>query len=350
MMSTTSRQTGLSLLEILVAMSLGAFMLVGIISLMASVSTTRTELSRNSEQVENGRYAAQILNDEIALAGYLGPYYRATIIYTDPDPCATTLGSLGIVYHSGSSPEFPTAVSSYAGGATKPSCFTATDASIRASGEVLVVRRVDSEPLASGSAVAGRPYLQFSTCDGQADFTFANTGSGAFNTLSKKNSCSTPGSAEIWPYRVTSLFVSSCDDCAGGDNIPTLKAVEHVSGSLQTVSLVEGVEDIHFEYGIDLDNNGAPDCYVPDPRADDLAADCPGTAPVGSAVDIDNLANVVSVQVSILVRSLSVFPGWTDTRTYDLGRAAREGPFNDGFKRQVFRSVIPIQNVSGARE
>ncbi len=37
------RQHGLTLLEIMIALTLGAFMLVGIISLMASVSATRTE-------------------------------------------------------------------------------------------------------------------------------------------------------------------------------------------------------------------------------------------------------------------------------------------------------------------
>lgn len=343
------RQAGLSLLEILVAMSLGAFMLVGIISLMASVSATRTELNRNSEQIENGRYAIQILTDEIALAGYLGPYYNASISYTDPDPCETAVGSLGVSFTPGTDPVLPAAVSSYASTAVKPSCFTTTEASIRAGGEILVLRRVDVDSLASASAVNGVPYFQYSSCAGQSDFVFANTGSSAF-TLSTKDSCGTAGSAPIWPYRVTSFFISSCDDCAGGDVIPTLKAVEFVSGARRTVSLVEGVEDMHFEYGIDLDNNGAPDCYVSDPRADDLSPGCPGTSPVGSVNDVDNLANVVSVQVSILVRSLTPFPGWTDDRRYDLGRGSLENPPNDGFKRKVFRTVIPIQNVSGARE
>lgn len=347
------RQAGLSLLEILVAMSLGAFMLVGIISLMASVSTTRTELNRNSEQIENGRYAIQILTDEIALAGYLGPYYNASINYTDPDPCETAGGSLGVNFTPGTDPVFPAAVSSYASAADKPDCFTTTEASIRAGGEILVVRRVGTDSLASASAVNGRPYLQYSSCTGQPDFVFSDTGSTAF-TLSTKDSCGTAGSAPIWPYRVTSFFISDCDDCAGGDAIPTLKAVEFVSGVRNTVSLVEGVEDMHFEYGIDLDNNGAPDCYVPDPRVNDLTTvGCPASEPQGivtSGSDPEYLANVVSVQVSILVRSLTPFPGWTDDRKYDLGRGALEDPPNDGVKRKVFRTVIPIQNVSGARE
>ncbi len=345
------RQHGLTLLEIMIALTLGAFMLVGIISLMASVSATRTELNRSSELSENGRYAIQILTDEIALAGYLGPYFNASIDYTSPNPCedGTTLANLGISLTDSdgdsAAPELPTAVEGfgYSSSAATPSCFTTTDASIVTNGEVLVVRRVSGDSVEQSEAVDGDPYLQISSCSLDSDEFRFNTVKSSF-TL-RDDDCNT---ARVWPYRVSSFFVSSCDECDPSDGIPTLKVVEFVNGDLVTRSLVEGIQDIHFEYGIDLDDNGAPDCYVPDPRVDDLTGvGCPSA---GSSSDTENFSNVVSIAVAVLVRSIDPFPGWNDNKTYDLGEAARVGPFNDAFKRRVFRSVILIQNVSGVRE
>ncbi|MBB3047508.1 type IV pilus assembly protein PilW [Litorivivens lipolytica] len=346
-----AKQRGLTLLEIMIALTLGAFMLVGIISLMASVSATRTELNRSSELSENGRYAIQILTDEISLAGYFGPYFNASVDRTSPDPCedGTTLANLGISLLDSDgdtlAPELPTAVEGfgYSASAATPSCFSTTDANIVTNGEVLVVRRVNANSVAQASAVDGDPYLQISSCDTDADaFRF---GTVKANFTLNDDDCNT---AQVWPYRVSSFFVSNCDECDPSDNIPTLKVAEYVDGEFEISSLVEGIQDIHFEYGIDLDNNGAPDCYVPDPRVDNLTTvGCPAA---GSASDTENFSNVVSVAVSVLVRSVTSFPGWNDDKTYDLGEAARVGPFNDAFKRRVFRSVVLIQNVSGVRE
>lgn len=346
MTGLSQRARGISLLEILIAMSLGAFMLVGIISLMASVSTTRTELDRSSEQMENGRYAIQILNEDAALAGYIGPYFHAAITPTDPDPCddGNPLLELGVVYDK-NAPQLPTAISGVASGNALPACVTAGSA--MADAEVLVVRRVNTDSVSAAMAVDGDPYFQFSFCDGEAEFVFSNVK--ADFTLTGRD-CAT--ASPVWSYESRAYYVASCDECGGGgDGIPTLKVVEFSSGALSNPprSLVEGIEDMHIEYGMDLNADGAPDCYVDDPTVGALPAGCAGTwFPTAEAEK--NWANVVSVEVNFLVRSLNTYPGWKDTKTYDLGRGARVGPFGDSFKRRVLATSILIQNISGVRE
>jgi type IV pilus assembly protein PilW len=345
------KQRGLTLLEILIAMSLGAFMLVGIISLMATVSATRTELGRSSELIENGRYAIQILSEDIALGGYIGPYYSGNIIRTDPSPCDddAPLSDLGVVY-SATNPQLPSAISGFAEGATLPTCIN--NATPIADAEVLVVRHVNPESVAAASAVDGDPYFQFSNCDSEAQFVFSNVKAN-FTAPSglTGNDCTTL--QPVWAYESRAYFISQCDDCSGGgDGIPTLKAVEYASGTLNTISLVEGIEDMHLEYGMDLDGDGGPDCYIPDPAVDDLTTvGCPnaGAGPL-PALDVENWDDVVAVKVNLLVRSLDEDPGWNDTQTYELGRAARVGPFNDAFKRRVQSTSVLIQNISGVRE
>ncbi|WP_373081917.1 PilW family protein, partial [Zhongshania sp.] len=165
-------------------------------------------------------------------------------------------------------------------------------------------------------------------------------------TLQKKD-CLT--AAEVWPYQVRSYFIAPCEDCSGGgDGKPSLKVHEYLGGSVTTQALVSGVEDMHFSYGIDLNSDGGPDCYVDDPSADTAPAGC--TTAGWSTVDAENWADVVAVRVYLLVRGSEAAGAINNGKTFDMGRANRVGPFTDGFKRQVYSSVITIPNVAGARE
>lgn len=95
--------------------------------------------------------------------------------------------------------------------------------------------------------------------------------------------------------------------------------------------LVEGVENMQILYGEDLDGGTfAPTRYVP-------------------INGVTNLANVVSVRISLLMRS----PGETnrppDTRTFLLGgtnaaTGATINPIDDRHMRKVFTSTIVLRN------
>jgi|TARA_R110000772_G_scaffold64210_3_gene143754 type IV pilus assembly protein PilW len=349
---SASRNKGLSLVEILISLSLGAFMLIGIISLIASVSSTRQALTKTSEQIENGRYALQLFAEDIAMAGFYGKYHPGVGVAepTLPDPCAngSVLADLGF-NNSVTDPEIPVAVAGYASGATLPSCIS--DESAVVGSEVLVVHRVAPSPidLSTSTLPPGNsiPYFQASDCGtGATAFVFDKDPDNF--TLQKKD-CST--TAEVWPYQVRSYFIAPCEDCSGGgngDGKPSLKVHEYLGGSVTTQALVSGVEDMHFSYGIDLNSDGGPDCYVDDPSADTAPAGC--TTAGWSAVDAENWEDVVAVRVYLLVRGSEAAGSINNGKTFDMGRAGRVGPFTDGFKRQVYSSVITIPNVAGVRE
>lgn len=349
------KQAGITLLEIMVALSLGAFMLLGIISLMASVSTTRTELGRSSEQIENGRYAVQILSDDAVLAGYYGPYFKANPTYSNPSPCNddVPLSALGFTYHA-TTPTLPLAVAGFVSGATLPACLTNAreDSGGTVDAEVLVVRHVNPQSIVAADAVDGTPYMQIAFCQTQPGFVFSNV---AADLTSRGANCLSTNVQPAWSYESRAFYIAKCDDCSGsGDGIPTLKVVEFAGGALSAspLSLVEGVEDMHIKYGMDLDTvpDGEPDCFVSDPTADTAPTSGCTVTTAWSATDITNWANVVALDIRVLIRSLDKYPGWNDTRTYDLGRGSRSGPFNDGYKRKVLKTSIMLQNVAGPRE
>lgn len=124
---------------------------------------------------------------------------------------------------------------------------------------------------------------------------------------------------------------------------------ELAGGAFQARSIAQGVQDMHVEYGVDLDGNGSADCYVADPTANNSAA-CPGVPGYDWGVALNNQANVTTVRVNVLARTLKPSAGQTDTRSYDLGRGVASGPFNDGYKRHVYAQVARMVNVAGTRE
>lgn len=339
--ASRSRQRGLSLIELMIAMAIGVFMMIGIISLMLSVSRTRTELDKTSEQIESGRYAIQQLSDEVRLAGFYGTSQIVAAQTSLPDPCATAaaLANLQFSYSaSGAGVTEPLPIDGYAAGSTLPTCLTNATSGT----EALGVHRVGNADVAPSTIGASNsaPYVQLSACDlDNVPFVFSAT---ATDFVLRQKDCAT--TATIWPYLAKTFFLSGCDDCAANDGIPTLKVADQITGSIQTIA--EGIQDIHFDYGIDLDKNGSPDCYVADPSVATAPANCPS----GWGTAIQNWSNVVTVRVHLLARSVDPTPGWSDTFTYDLGRAIPSGPFNDQYKRQVYSAVIVIANVSGGRE
>jgi type IV pilus assembly protein PilW len=196
-------------------------------------------------------------------------------------------------------------------------------------------------------AAPGQAYLQASFCPTDpAAFVF-DTNAAAFTLLTKACNAAIP--AELRQAVVRIFYLATCDVCTGaGDGVPTLKMAELSAGAFQVSALAQGIQDMHLAYGVDLDNNGSADCYVADPGTDNSASCTSVTYDWTNA--LNNWKNVTAVRINVLARNQRRSLGWTDSRTYDLGRPQPAGPFNDGYKRHVYAQVARIANVAGPRE
>lgn len=327
-------QSGFGLIELMVAMTIGLLMLLGILTMVTWVSQSRVDLEKTSEQVENGRFVSQLLSDEVRMAGFYGTPQAITEVFSAPSPCETTLANLEFGYIANKNTK-PAPVYGYA--ADDLSCLTGA----LEDSEALVVRRVASTPVLTASLAAGAGvHVQNSSCS--SDTQILRTGKVATDfsaspQLRQKN-CSTAVS-EVWPYLSRTYFLSRPSD------VPTFNVAELVGGSIVVTPLAEGIEDMHFSYGLDFEGDGTPDCF-----SDDLEGGQPTQCAAWGSSESERWSNVTVVRIRLLARSSETFRGWTDTRTYDLGRATLSGPFNDGYKRQVYSAVIPLPNVGGPRE
>jgi type IV pilus assembly protein PilW len=136
-------------------------------------------------------------------------------------------------------------------------------------------------------------------------------------------------------YVVNVYFVSN--DNGAGANIPSLKRLELNGPGFTETVLVEGIERLQIEYGVDADGDGGPDVYTAAPAT------------------TSDWANVVTAKVHVLARTLDMSPGHVDTKTYSMGfdsngTAIVAGPFNDGYKRHVYSAAIRLMNPSGGRD
>ncbi|MEZ0188091.1 PilW family protein [Ralstonia solanacearum] len=336
---TLRRQRGMSLVELMIGMALGLLLLTALGSLYFSTTQSRTQLANSASQIENGRYVLDLISQELGLAGFLGASsLRSSAALSAPDVCAVAANALGF---SSSPATVPVAVYGYAAGANAP-CLS----NLSANSEILVVRRVSTT--SATTAATGQAYLQASFCTSDSvPFVFSST---ATDFTMRTKACISTALAELRQVSVRVFYIATCDRCSnGGDGIPTLKMAELSGGAFQINSIAQGVQDIHFAYGVDMDGNGSADCYVSDPGVDNSAA-CTAVSGYSWATPLTNWSNVTAVRINVLARTLNIAPGWSDTRTYDLGRGTVSGPFKDGYKRHVYAEVARLANVAGPRE
>jgi type IV pilus assembly protein PilW len=343
-------EAGFTLVEIMVALALGMIVVAALTIVFNNASRSRKEVERTGRQIENGHYALRVLADDLKHAGYFAefkPDVLATPV-TKPDPCATDTDSLKAA--------LPLFVQGYDDptGAFAPTCVS----DVRAGTDIVVVRRVST--CVRGAAdcdatVAGTPYFQASLCGNATEL--ASTSSGdwyALDTIDAnlnrtQRNCTT--AADVHRYLTRIYFIANND--VAGDGIPTLKRAELGVGAggatvFKIVPMVEGVENLQLEYGLDTDNDGAPNQFTPDP---DSHA-CAGSACVA------NWRNVMAARINLLVRNTEPTPGYDDAKVYTLGRKA-DGTDNvypangagmgGSYKRHVYQAEVRLNNPAGRR-
>lgn len=366
---TPKVEGGFSLIELMVSIVLGLFIVISMLLLYSNMSQSNRELAKSNMLIENGRFSIQLLTEDIQHAGFWGGYVpdydnpisKAAPTHTPasiPDPCAAFSdgwnaeaidGLLGITVQ--------------AADAAPGTCSTIV-ANQQAGTDVLVVRHAETcvagQALANGGTcanTAGQVYLQSSRCATNFNaFLLGDTTSG---TLTNKD-CTTQAPARQFIQNV--YYIRNFAEVAG-DGIPTLmRSSFSPTGQQAAVPLIRGIERLVVELGIDdkSKTNEVVDLFsailwsdplnknTPKNRGDgipDRFVRCTTTAPCSLA----DLTNVVAVKIYVLARNLEATVGYTDNKTYTLGGVTIT-PANDHFQRHVFSTTVRVQNVSGRRE
>ena len=337
---------GATLVELMVGLAASLLLLSAMATVFANNSAARGALERASQQIENGRFALQLLRDDIHVAGYYGEWAGPVMQWAGA--CVPRSGlalSAPALGWTSATPAAPLPIYGYPYGdvpAAEP-CFTHQ----KPNTDVLVLRSIDTETLtaaaAAGDAYATDWFLQSSACadpalDPPSRALVVAPGGAAATTsfVLHQGDCSTL--APVRKLVVHAYYIGKCSVCTGsGDGIPSLRVIELTGATATNSSLVEGIESMRVEYALDRDGDGVADALV---RCKSGSDGC----------SISDWNNVIGVQVHLLARSTTPAPGYVDRKTYDMGLAGTLPAFGDGYKRHRFSAMVTAYNRSGPRE
>lgn len=364
-------QKAFTLIELMIAMTIGLVLLGALLAVFVNQSRANREMAKMNMLIENGRFAIQLLENDLVHAGYWGE-----LDYTSENATFARLGGADLI------PDPCLAVASWTSeykktllaipvqGYTDETGLSGCGvAGVLTTSDVLLVRRANTCLYGAAgcedSADRG-PHIQISNCHSEtspdpAPYVIEPTGTNplpATFPLRKKN-CPTPTPPTTIQTPLRKV-VSNIYYLATNNGQPTFMRRSLVNGVYVAQPLLEGIEYFRVEYGIDENGrNGLPisNTNPGDGSADrfittaELAA-APVNPDTDSACDIAGsrcflLANTVAIRIRILARALEPTPGYQDTKIYPGMTTAAK---NDNFKRHAFSRTIRLVNPSGRRE
>lgn len=340
-----TRTRGFSLVELMVGMAIGLVLVAGLSLMFANTSQSGNELEKSIRQIENGRYAIELLHEDLMLAGYYGEVPPDSLGMSTPDLCATGAAVLGWDTSVVGAPKAPLPIvglSDSEAGALSclPNRLAGTPA--------FAVHRLGTDIMAPSAMPANVVHVQTSRCNSDPIATPFIASADVSAMVLREKDCKTLSSVRKYVSRI--YYIASCNECsgAGADTVPTLKMAELRGTAMVVVPLTEGIENMAIEYGFDTTD---PLDTTPSADASKGVPDTFQSALSGTAGARDNdWSNVVAVRVHLLSRTTERTRGYSDAdKTYTLGSVSINGD-TTGFKRRVYTKTVRITNVAGQRE
>jgi type IV pilus assembly protein PilW len=344
------RSHGLSLVELLVALTIGSILMVGAVFVYQQSHKTHTVSDTIARVQENARYVLSIIEPDVQLAGYYGfSNSPDDLKFISGGSTATVTAAMDMQTSSAKVADLPGAFhvcgDNFAIDVLAPVQGIDDDYTLACAAQgggalpgadTLTIRRASTEPLAA--ATSGRVQMLVSRLSPTNQFVLADGDLPPAPLLD-------PGMVEVRDLFVRTYYISadSEPDLAG---VPALRIKSLDIDGFIDEELMSGVEDLQVQFGIDTgdyDGDGAID-----PGMDGDLDGIPDS-PNGVAtryVDADAVPagfQVVAVRLWLLVRAAQVEQGFTDDRTYAY--AGKVVTPNDGFRRVLVSRTIQLRNA-----
>jgi type IV pilus assembly protein PilW len=291
-----ARQKGLSLVELMVALSLSTFLMLGVMQVFLSSKQTYITNAALSRVQENGRFALDFLSFDIRNAGYKGECIsdiNNLTSFNDEDAF-----SLGLKGWNNTLPPTDSVLRSGTDPIKNP--INSTDIiiikhAVNTAGALSndISSLNDPIKIIHSGAIVENSLLILSDAIG-CDLFQVNGAAEAAKQLTAKNpkplshtyvvnTSATPPS-EPQALNFNSIFYYIGNSSSGSD-IPSLKRITYNTGSpSDSEELVEGVVDMQITYGIDTNSDYQVDTYKQSPSSSEWG-------------------NVISARISILAIS-----------------------------------------------
>jgi len=325
--SPTPRQSGMTLIELMVALAIGAFLMIGAMTVFMQSRTTFRVTESISRLQETARFALDAVEPDIRMAQYWGlttrgESIRGRALPTDPagigpGTCGQnwTINFLQAVQGSNGSAPWPW-----------PGAGCAANGTAETNSDTLVVRHVSDDTIAAN--VAGQ----------MAVATVRNAGQ-VYNTVAippgVPGGFPAPPDSEIHRLVVNGYYVRRATA-----NTPAALRRKwlRADGTIQDDEVIAGVEDMQIQFGLDTDipgdttGRGSVDRFVN-----------PNDALI-FPYNPNSTVEILAVRIWFRIRAERTENGFTDTANY-VYADQNVGPFNDSFRRVLVSKTIYLRNA-----
>jgi type IV pilus assembly protein PilW len=317
------KQNGMTLIELMVALAIGAFLMIGAITVFMQSRTTFRITESLSRLQENARFALDVLEPDVRMAHYWGLTTMTTNVVNraaptgangpGPDNCGNnwTINLDQAVEGTNNS-------YTWACAGTAP---------VEVNSDTLIVRRVSEDP-APLPLTANTVYVQSMRGTGNSEIFVGTTIPAGFNATT----------SQTHRLIANGYYVSRSSSIGAG--VPSLRMQTLLAtGAMQNQELIAGVEDMQVQFGVDTDlpdtpDRGSIDRYV---NVND-----PMITPTNAGFNPN--AEILSVRIWLRVRAENPERGFVDTTNY-VYADQNVGPFNDAFRRVVVSKTIYLRNA-----
>ncbi len=317
--SPAARQGGLTLIEMLVTMLIGAFLMIGVVSIFAQTRTTYRTNDAVERMQESVRFALNTLQPDIRMAGNWGLHSEPAIV-TVPGGITASCADGTDITNWALNPQFGVEASNDANILPCPVFANA----YQPGSDVLVVRHASGQPQEATNTV-----IQIQS---------NRVGSTVFDNGAAPFPCPVTTPACTFDWQTQAYYVSSQSSL--GANVPSLRRqVLTPGGVLQDQELIPGVEDFQVLLGLDADGDDDVERFV---HADDpvLAVLDPA-----DAAFVDG-AQIVAVRLWLMFRAERPEQGFVDGNVYNYADMVGVTP-NDNFRRVLVNRTVMLRNARG---
>jgi type IV pilus assembly protein PilW len=313
-------QRGVSLIELMVALVIGLFMIGGAIAVYLKAQDAYATTDATARLQENARYALGVIESDVRMGSFWGLNNRPDFITANassafPAACGATFATDVDNFLTGTNNTYSLACAATAGGAA-------------ANSDVLIVRHASANritPQASPVATAERDRVLIVTSRMAGQIfvpkDIANALPPGFATSDPANA---PPLADTRQMVTNAYYVSQDSSVATG--YPALRRKHLVAGpAIADEEILPGVQNLQFQMGVDTNEDGTADVFVN-----------PGSVPANG--------RPVSVRVWLLLRAQNLDVSFSDSTTYVFGDQTLAAP-GDRFRRMLVSKTIQLRNA-----
>lgn len=306
--------SGFSLVEIMVALVISAFLIVGAITVfMQSRNTSRTADTASRLQ-ETIRYALETIEPDLRMANYWGMTNRPDYV-VNAGAAGDALDDLVVGNCGADADDWTVSLAQYVDGSDNGYDLTCAGQMPTAYSDVLVIRRASAREAALTANT-----LQIQSNRMRAEIFADGVRPAAFGAA--------PAS-QTHDLVVHAYYVGSVGNGPNGLPQWALRRKELASaGGAPTIvdtEIIRGIQDMQIEFGIDRNGDNSADQYVD-----------PESAAIGTNA-------IVSVRVWLLAVSDDEEEGFVNDTEYQLANFDHDA-FDDGRRRVVVQKTIQLRN------